>query len=73
MESARLFRLIAKLGFINERPEFLRNPLYGESGERHMLSLFRDYVFHQVYESGTPRIDLAHVIDCLNKVSCIFR
>ena len=68
LESGRLFRLIAKLGFVNERPEYQRNRAWGETGDKHMLSLFRDYVFHQVYESGAPSVDIAHVIDTLNKV-----
>ena len=33
-----------------------------------MLSLFRDYVFHQEYENGLPAVDMAHVIETLNKV-----
>ena len=68
LESARLFRLIAKLGFINERPEYQRNPAWAETGDKYMLSLFRDYVFHQEYENGLPAVDMAHVIETLNKV-----
>ena len=30
--------------------------------------LFRDYLFHQVYDSGSPSVDFAHVVDCLNKL-----
>lgn len=41
---------------------------WSETGDRYLLKLFRDYVFHQVYEDGNPYIDFAHVIDCLNKV-----
>lgn len=33
-----------------------------------MIKLFRDYVFHQVNEQGQPVLDLAHVIECLNKL-----
>lgn len=33
-----------------------------------MLKLFRDYVFHQVTEDGRPWLDMAHVIQCLNKL-----
>ena len=32
MENGRLFRLIAKLGFVNERPEFLRDHEWSETG-----------------------------------------
>lgn len=33
-----------------------------------MLKLFRDYVFHQVSDDGTAWIDMAHVVQCLNKL-----
>lgn len=35
---------------------------------RYMLKLFRDYVFHQVTEEGQPWIDMAHIVQCLNKL-----
>jgi hypothetical protein len=44
------------------------DPSWSESGDRYLLKLFRDYVFHQVDESGAPVVNLAHVISCLNKV-----
>ncbi|KAJ8105585.1 hypothetical protein OPT61_g10083 [Boeremia exigua] len=65
---------------INERPELdasqhvpgsaSANPSSGwaETGERYYLKLFRDYVFHQVDANGHPVTDLAHVLDCLNKL-----
>lgn len=45
------------------------DPSWSETGDRYILKLFRDYLFHQVDESGAPWIDLAHVIQCVNKVS----
>lgn len=59
---------MVKLGFINERPEFDLDPSWSETGDRYLLKLFRDYVFHQVYENGTPVLDFAHVVECLNKL-----
>jgi PAB-dependent poly(A)-specific ribonuclease subunit 3 len=44
------------------------DPTWAETGDRYLLKLFRDYVFHQVSETGQPVIDMAHVISCLNKV-----
>lgn len=41
---------------------------WSETGDRYMLKLFRDYVFHQVTEDGRPWLDMAHVIQCLNKL-----
>lgn len=67
LENARLVRLFAKLDFISERPEFIKDKSWSETGDRYPLRLFKDYVFHQ-YDNGMPRIDLTHVIDCLNKL-----
>ncbi|KAL1800979.1 hypothetical protein ACET3X_001321 [Alternaria dauci] len=80
LESSRLVRLLVKLNMINERPELDAsqnmpgnsgpNPssVWAETGERYYLKLFRDYVFHQVDANGHPVTDLAHVLDCLNKL-----
>ncbi|KAK5302377.1 PAB-dependent poly(A)-specific ribonuclease subunit 3 [Exophiala xenobiotica] len=68
VENARLVRLMAKLNFINERPEFEHDRAWSENGERYFLKLFRDYVFHQVDGQNRPVIDLGHVLTCLNKV-----
>lgn len=43
--------------------------MWAETGDRYPLKLFRDYVFHQVDANGQPVLDLAHVIESLNKVS----
>ncbi len=56
------------IGFINERPEFDMDASWSETGDRYLLKLFRDYVFHQVYEDGSAVVDYAHVVECLNKV-----
>jgi PAB-dependent poly(A)-specific ribonuclease subunit 3 len=72
LENARLVRLISKLGFINERPEFNLDPHWSETGDRYLLKLFRDFVFHQVDAQGHPVVDMAHVVSCLNKVISIF-
>lgn len=68
VENARLFRLMAKLGFINERPEYEHDRQWSENGERYYLKLFRDYIFHQVDAQENPAVDLAHVLSCLNKL-----
>jgi PAB-dependent poly(A)-specific ribonuclease subunit 3 len=80
LESSRLVRLLTKLNMVNERPELdasqqmpgnnTSNPssVWAETGERYYLKLFRDYVFHQVDANGYPVTDLAHVLDCLNKL-----
>ncbi|KAJ1114046.1 hypothetical protein NDU88_002285 [Pleurodeles waltl] len=68
VQNGRLFRLLAKLGTINERPEFQKDPSWSETGDRYLLKLFRDHLFHQVTEAGTPWIDLSHIVSCLNKL-----
>ncbi|KAI1475745.1 hypothetical protein K445DRAFT_65519 [Daldinia sp. EC12] len=68
LENGRLVRLMAKLGTINERPEFDNDPNWAETSERYTLKLFRDYVFHQVDAQGNPVVDLGHIISCLNKL-----
>jgi PAB-dependent poly(A)-specific ribonuclease subunit 3 len=42
-ESGRIARLMMKLGFVNERPEFGPNRRWAQSGDCYVLSLFRDY------------------------------
>ncbi|KAI1378921.1 hypothetical protein F4677DRAFT_409977 [Hypoxylon crocopeplum] len=68
LENGRLVRLMAKLGSINERPEFDNDPNWSETSERYTLKLFRDYVFHQVDAQGNPVVDLGHIISSLNKL-----
>ncbi|KAF9429611.1 PAB-dependent poly(A)-specific ribonuclease subunit 3 [Podila epigama] len=68
LENGRLARLLMKFGFINERPEFDMDPAWSETGDRYIIKLFRDYVFHQVDEAGLPVLDVAHVLTCLNKL-----
>nr|KMM72452.1 pabp1-dependent poly(a)-specific ribonuclease subunit pan3 [Coccidioides posadasii RMSCC 3488] len=68
LENARLVRLLSKLNFINERPEYEHDRQWSENGERYFLKLFRDYVFHQVDAQNAPVVDLGHVLTCLNKL-----
>jgi PAB-dependent poly(A)-specific ribonuclease subunit 3 len=68
LENARLIRLFAKLDFISERPEMVKDGSWSETGERYPIKLFKDYVFHQVDDNGKPVVDLTHVINCLNKL-----
>mmetsp|Transcript_22495 Transcript_22495/g.32850 ORF Transcript_22495/g.32850 Transcript_22495/m.32850 type:complete len:683 (+) Transcript_22495:91-2139(+) len=67
-ENGRMFRLLAKLGLINERPEFSLSPSWSETGDRYVLQLFRDYLFHQTDLEGVPVIDMGHVVSSLNKL-----
>ena len=51
---------------------FARDSRWSETGDRYIIKLFRDYVFHQVDEHGNPVINLSHVLTCLNKVGGVF-
>ncbi|XP_050540009.1 PAN2-PAN3 deadenylation complex subunit PAN3 isoform X2 [Daktulosphaira vitifoliae] len=68
IENGRLFRLLVKLGSINERPEFNMDPSWSETGDRYLLKLFRDHLFHQVTEEGLPWLDMGHIVQTLNKL-----
>nr|XP_014090375.2 PAN2-PAN3 deadenylation complex subunit PAN3 isoform X1 [Bactrocera oleae]XP_014090377.2 PAN2-PAN3 deadenylation complex subunit PAN3 isoform X1 [Bactrocera oleae]XP_036219816.1 PAN2-PAN3 deadenylation complex subunit PAN3 isoform X1 [Bactrocera oleae]XP_036219817.1 PAN2-PAN3 deadenylation complex subunit PAN3 isoform X1 [Bactrocera oleae] len=68
MENGRLYRILVKLNCINERPDFNMDCTWSETGDRYMLKLFRDYLFHSVTEDGRPWLDHAHIVNCLNKL-----
>ncbi len=68
IENARIVRLLTKMGFINERAEFELDPRWSDSGDRYIIKLFRDHVFHSVGPDGGAILDLSHVMVCLNKV-----
>ena len=68
IENGRIARLMMKLGTINERQEFDGDRTWSENGERYMLKLFRDYVFHQVDSNGNPVLDMGHMVRCLSKL-----
>lgn len=47
---------------------FGRSHRWSETGDRYIIKLFRDYVFHQVDENLDPVVNLTHVLTCLNKL-----
>lgn len=51
-DNGRLLRLLLKLGTLNERPDQGGVGEWSETGERYILKLFRDYLFHQVRGGG---------------------
>ena len=68
LENSRVARLMMKLNFITERPDYNHDRQWAETGERFPIKLFRDYVFHQVDMRGNPVLDMGHVLACLNKL-----
>lgn len=67
-DSSRMYRLMTLLGFVNERADAGVEPQWSETGDRYLLKLFRDYVFHRVDEEGNPVLDMAHVTECLSRL-----
>jgi len=57
--------LMKSVGFLFR---FAREPRWSETGDRYIIKLFRDYVFHQVDEHNNPVVNYSHVLTCLNKV-----
>ena len=47
-DNGRMFRLLVKLGLINERPHYEGDPAWSDTGDRYLLKLYRDFLFHQV-------------------------
>lgn len=66
LENGRLFRLITKINFIIDRPDF--HAELAENGPKYVVRLFRDYVFYQVDDAGRPVVDLSRVLVNLNKL-----
>jgi PAB-dependent poly(A)-specific ribonuclease subunit 3 len=67
-ESSRLLRLQLKLSYVCERPDFLNNARWSETGDKYVVKLFRDYVYHQTTGEGYPVMDAGHVMSSLNKL-----
>lgn len=65
--NGKLFRLLVKISMINDRPELRLDPSWSETGDRYMLKLFREYLFHQLNQDGTPWLDTGHVVSTLIK------
>jgi PAB-dependent poly(A)-specific ribonuclease subunit 3 len=50
---------------------FDHDPRWAETGDRYIIKLFRDHVFHQVDARGKPVLNLTHVLVNLSKVRVI--
>ncbi|KAG2085488.1 hypothetical protein BD769DRAFT_1535458 [Suillus cothurnatus] len=78
LKNVRLVRLLHKFSFINKQPIISSlalglpvRPRWSETGERYVIKLFRDYVFHQVDGNGNPVINLSSMLAQTN-VLCSF-
>ena len=61
-------RLLVKLMTINERTDENGSMAWSDTGDRYILRLFRDYVFHQKDEHGRAMLDFGHIFDALSKL-----
>jgi PAB-dependent poly(A)-specific ribonuclease subunit 3 len=73
IENGRLFRLMCKLGSVNERPHLSgsvgsnHDQSWAESGDRFLIRMFRTYLFRQVHD-GQSWLELSHICGALNKL-----
>lgn len=73
LENARLVRLMTKINFVVDRPEWDNEAAaaaagWTENGPKYLIKLFRDYIFHQTDDFGKPVTDLSRVLVNLNKL-----
>ncbi|PKI83196.1 Pan3p [Malassezia vespertilionis] len=68
LENGRLVRLLCKLNVLGERHEYEQDAAWSETGDRYVLMLFHDMVFHTVDENGRATPDLSHILTQLNKL-----
>jgi len=68
VDNGRLVRLLSKIGSIVDRPSCGSDHNWAETGDRYVVKLFRDYLFHQVDEESRPVLDIGHIADSLAKV-----
>lgn len=64
VENARLFRLLAKISFLLDRPD--SEGELAKSG--FIIKSFKDYLFQTCDEYGKPLVDLSRVLTNLNKL-----
>lgn len=62
------YHLISKINFLFSNSRVNMDVTWSETGDRYMLKLYRDYLFHTVGDDGRPWLDHAHVVQSLNKL-----
>lgn len=61
-------QIFARLNVMLRLCRFDHDPRWSETGDRYVIKLFRDHVFHAVDETGRPLVDLSHILSNLNKL-----
>jgi len=64
LENGRLFKLMCKLGAVERNTTAATY----ETGDRYLLKLYRDHLFRQTSDTGTPWLDMSHIVQSLNKL-----
>jgi PAB-dependent poly(A)-specific ribonuclease subunit 3 len=61
---------VSQIGILTLFPisRFDHDPRWSETGDRYIVKLFRDLVFHSIDEAGRPVVDLTHILTNLNKL-----
>lgn len=67
IENGRISRFLIKLNTVVERTQLMGDTRWAETGDRYLLKLFRDFVFHQVDDDGHPLNDWGLIVDAINK------
>ena len=67
VENGRIARFLMKLNTVVDRAELMGDTRWAETGDRYLLKLFRDFLFHQVDDQGQPLNDWGMAIDAINK------
>lgn len=68
LQNGRISRLMIKLNMVINRPDEDMEPGWSETGDRYLLRLFHDFVFHHVDEHGAVMVEWGGMIEALNKL-----
>ena len=69
IDIGRLNKILIKICTIADRVHLLDDWRWASTGDRYIVSLFRDYCFFQSDDIGKrPFVDAGHITDCLAKV-----
>ena len=68
MQWATVSLLVLQTGQARALPRHAGLVFASAAGDRYLLKLFRDFVFHQVTEDGAPMLDWGFVAEALTKL-----
>lgn len=68
VDLGRTLDVLLKVNAVVDRPSLFEDWRWAMTGDRFIVSLFRDYMFFQQNEFGSPVVDVGHTVDALTKV-----